>query len=399
MLVPLTQSFTLSQIVFALVFSLVGIGLFIRHGLRFDTRVLQFTGILFFLAVLISVVGLLAQGGLQRSLSDGTRWIFLAIYILVGYEAGKRLVTEAFLIRALKYYAIFSVVFSMLVFVDPLHGLVDLFKGRMSNDTLPFHFYRFSGFSGFPTDLGSVLTLIFCLIVVDIRQQYFSNKEKLLVMLLIGVGLIGSASRGGVLHLGTVLILVVLARSVNFLSTFKIKPNRIKPYFGMGLVILLIGVPLLIYKGDSIDLMRYLTVNVADADESVTHRFAEILGAYDVLFNSYFLFGEDRQNPLGLPVIEGFWTHLLLRYSWLGVAIGLLTLYLFTRYSFASKCVICRGLGLWFLSFFVTSAFFSDVFFRFKGPLLYGFLFGYCLYHSRRPGNVESMQPISQVSS
>jgi len=64
----------------------------------------------------------------------------------------------------------------------------------------------------------------------------------------------------------------------------------------------------------------------------------------DVLFNTYFLFGKDRQNPLVLSVIEGFWTHFLLRYSWLGVGIGHLELFLFTRCGFALKCVLYGGI-------------------------------------------------------
>jgi hypothetical protein len=152
-----------------------------------------------------------------------------------------------------------------------------------------------------------------------------------------------------------------------------------------------------LFAGTDLNVLQYLSVDVTSADESITHRFVEVQGAMDVLFNTYFLFGEDRALPLGLPVIEGFWTHLLLRYSWLGLGFGVLAFYLFTRYSFASTCVLCRGIGLWFVSFFITSAFFSDVLFRFKGPLIYGFLFGYCLYLSQKSTQTEPLEPGAHV--
>jgi hypothetical protein len=397
MLVPVTQSFTLSQILFALFFSFTGLAFFIQQRFRFDTRLIRFVSILFVVALVTIGVGLLAQGGLQRSLSDGTRWIFLGIYIMVGYEASKRALPESFLIRSLNVYVLISVVFSLLVFVVPLHPLVDLFKGRLSNDILPFHFYRFSGFSGFPTDLGAVLTLVGCLLFVDTTNQYFSRWQKLFYIFIIALGMIGSASRGGVLHLGTAVLLVMGVKLVATLYTFTFKPARTIPYAAAILAALVVGIPYLLFAGTDLNVLQYLSVDVTSADESITHRFVEVQGAMDVLFNTYFLFGEDRALPLGLPVIEGFWTHLLLRYSWLGLGFGVLAFYLFTRYSFASTCVLCRGIGLWFVSFFITSAFFSDVLFRFKGPLIYGFLFGYCLYLSQKSTQTESLEPGAHV--
>lgn len=90
-------------------------------------------------AVAISIIGLAADGSFQRSMSDGARLIFLAVYIMVGYNSAKWNLSEADIVRVVIAFAVISV-FVFRVCLYRAYWFVDLFKGRLSNIELPFHF-------------------------------------------------------------------------------------------------------------------------------------------------------------------------------------------------------------------------------------------------------------------
>lgn len=377
MLVSYTNNFTFSQVLYSIIISVISLRILIRKRFIDNSSIFIFS-IFFSLAIFFSLIGILSGGSIQRSFSDGFRLIFFALYYVVGRIYSKnQLVDAVFLVKVLKVFTFLSVLISFFVFFPVLHPFVDLFKGRLSNDVLQFHFLRFSGFQGFPSDFGSFLVLIIILLVLDKHNKYFSSKSKLFYFSICIIGLIGSAARTGFLHLITFILLISIVKVLIIISTNKTSKNVFKAFFTFFILISLV-----IFFFDSLitskfDIIKYVVFNPEKIDSSATHRFHEIAGSLEVLNKDLFLFGVDRDFPLGLPVIEGFWTHWLLRFSWIGLFFVLFLASFIILTLNNSRFVLNKALLFWFFSFFISVGFFSDVLFRFKGPFIYGFLLGY----------------------
>lgn len=391
MLVPLTRNFTASQVIFALTLSSAALFLIVYCRMLRQRDVFHIIAIGIVISVFISLIGLAAGGSIQRSLSDGSRFAFLGVYVAAGYAFALREGrAERIAVNLFLTFIIASVLFSALVYLPQMHPLLDLFKGRMSNDDLPFHFFRFSGFSGFPTDFGAALALGLCLVIADETNRYLSPTKKMALLLSVAIGLAGSASRGAILQTVAIVGFASAFRLLHWVTTLRLA--RSAAYVLVTAPIVAIAIYLIFAERIStLDLFQYLDVDLDSPDTSVSHRFLEIEGATAVLLNEGFLFGADRDFPLGLPVIEGFWTHLLLRYSWLGLFLGLAIFAYSSWVCFKSKSILGYALGFWFLGFFLAQGFFSDVLFRFKGPFVYGFLFGITLCRYQRVSTNERL--------
>jgi hypothetical protein len=376
-LFSVTGSFTISQGLFALLFT--ALSLFILLNVRNRPLFVLFL-IVIVTSIMIFYLGFFSGGSLQRSLSDSSRLVFFFFYFAVGsVYASKPYFDENALIKVILVYCILSIIFSLLVYFPFLHPLVNLFKGRLSDDILQFHFFRFSGFSGFPTDLGALLTLGICILLYVRRINLFSKKKRLALLLFLVLGIIGSVSRGAMLHLGVAGILYSIGIMGRVFINRKISKLMLSTIFITLCVLPILGIALIdinIFENNAST--QYMAVDISNPDASVLHRFKEVNGAYNVLFDRLFIFGEERDRPLGLPVIEGFWTHWILRYSWIGLYIGLIFCSFLALIAKRSDTVLGRGAFLWMCSFLLSEAFFSDVLFRFKGPLVYGFIFGVC---------------------
>lgn len=374
-LFSLTGSFTLSQAIFAILFSFAAFLLVCSFPYGELFKSISYASILAFILFCLSILTYSTE---LRALSDSSRLIFFIFYFSVGYIYSLNGGSEQELIKVFINFCVISVVFSFLVFIPSLHFIVDLFKGRLSDDFLQFHFLRFSGFSGFPTDLGAVLVLGLSMLLNINKSTIFSRGKILIVFTVIFIGLVGTVSRGAFLQLFFVLLFFCLSKTLRALV--KLKLNRYLLSFIL-LTVLLIPIMILIsiYLPDH-PIVGYLSVDFSAPDASVLHRFIEVQGAVDVLFDKGFLYGTDRDFPLGLPVIEGFWTHWILRYSWLGLILFLCIGIYFIYFMNKSNSIIGKSLSLWLSSFLCSAAFFSDVLFRFKGPLIYGFMFGFCYY-------------------
>lgn len=387
-LFSLTGSFTLSQALFAIVFSFIAF-LFVTSYPRI-TLFKRISSVVI-LAIILCLLSILAYSTEQRAFSDSSRLIFFIFYFSAGYIYSSNGGNEQKLIKAFIFFCVMSVFFSFLVFFSSLHTFVDLFKGRLSDDLLQFHFMRFSGFSGFPTDLGSVLVLGICILLNTNNTTIYTRGMILVIATFLVIGLIGTVSRGGFLHLFFVILFFCLSKSIRVFVKFKL--NRYLLYF-ISLTMLLIPIMLFIYFYlPNHPIVSYMSVDFTAPDASVLHRFHELHGAVDVLLNKGFLYGLDRDFPLGLPVIEGFWTHWILRYSWLGLVLFLCLGTYFVYFLQKSKSILGRSLSLWLLSFLFSAAFFSDVLFRFKGPLVYGFMFGFCYWlYKNKLGHLKKLK-------
>jgi len=102
-----------------------------------------------------------------------------------------------------------QLIFSAFVYFPALWEIADIYKGRMSDDSVAFHFFRWSGTYGYPSDFAFYLSFF-------IYYQYFKlidakNEFQFKDWLFVGVvflALILTLSRGGI---GTVIIMLGLS--------------------------------------------------------------------------------------------------------------------------------------------------------------------------------------------
>ena len=102
-----------------------------------------------------------------------------------------------------------QIVFSAFVYFPALWGVADIYKGRMSDDSVVFHFFRWSGTYGYPSDFAFYLSFFIYyqyFKLVDAKKQ-FQSKDWLFVFVLF-LALFLTLSRGGI---GTVIIMLGLS--------------------------------------------------------------------------------------------------------------------------------------------------------------------------------------------
>lgn len=332
----------------------------------------------------IFIVSIYTDSPLQRVLSDVGRLVAFLAFLMFGYSEAR--IDDSITERIsdwLIIYGYVSVIFSLLVFVEIAHPLVDLYKGRLSDDVVPFHFYRASGFSGYPTDFSVLLCLMGLIAYRRWKNGKYTPRFFIATAFVLFLGLALSAARGGFLMLFFLLLF----------ELYRLNLKRI--ILGSIRILFLAVIALGLFYWANKDFVNgkysgfnYVFNSIDEADDSVLHRFKELEISLEVLEDKRELpVGEERLEPGGLNVIEGFWTHYIIRYGWGGLLLGcffaisiLIPLSRGGRYSFPD------ALFYWSMAFFLVVAPFSDVLSRLRGLPLYPFLFGLGIGSSKTLG-------------
>ena len=282
-----------------------------------------------------------------------------------------------YLFKSIKIISIFQVIFSTLVFIPILHPFIDFFKGRLSDDSLQFHFYRFSGSLGYPTEFGCFLVLCFMLIVEKgIDYMKFINFLYLSTMI---SGILFSASRGAIL----LFISYILYKFIISLSKIIINSKVSKLFIITGSTIIIFIFIILTYQKtqEQLTIVGYLLSFTNKFDSSLIHRFNELKICFLIIFDYLDVpTGVDRLKPFGLDVIESFWGFTIIRFGIVGLVINLSFIFIFYyMYKRSSKYCISKTIFLWFLLVYTFVAPFSDIIFRSKGVVIFGLLLGISL--------------------
>lgn len=332
-----------------------------------------------FLAVLVG--SLYFESDSARTLSDSFRYAVFSYFIFLGYNFNKASDHDFF--HLICGIAVLQVVFSLLVFFPPAHGLIDFFKGRLSTDSLSFHFYRFSGSLGYPTEFGCFLLLpIFYFISNNLfvrNQRYFA----LFVFLCLGV--IFSVSRGALLALGIFVVGNFLSRLLRVLVSQKLNWRVALLYCLAGLFTLLMVVYFRSLSGtESLSFFGYVSSVVNGLDSSILHRFRELELSLLILMGELSVpTSIERVAPFGLEQLESFWGASLIRFGWLGVLIIVLINTSFVtkilQLSRSQRNSFSASVLVWFAMMYFFVAPFSEVIFRSKGSVIFGLILGVSL--------------------
>lgn len=360
-----TNSFRISQVGYSVLLFLTILYQVLKKNLLFRNNGLLKMSFIFFFIFLF--MGIALGGEFLRSLSDSSRYLFFSLFLAFGIIVREK-IPEDYIEKIIEYSLIVSLIITIGSYISIFYPIVDFFKGRQSTDPLYFHFIRASGLFAFPSDLGSFCSFTFVLYTLKSNK---SNGKKHFIFIILSVLLIFlGASRSGILQLSTAYVFLCLKmRKIFFPKTL--------------LALGLIGITVLsVYEIDSI-LLKYISVDFSNVDESILHRFKELEYSMNVLREKYFLWGPERVNPYGLPVIEGFLTNLILKFSYLGVffwvGMSMIAIQLFNKASH----VLSISTAIWFITFVLFLGFFSDVLFRFKGNFIWPFLLGFTFNNNK----------------
>lgn len=139
---------------------------------------------------------------------------------------------------------------------------------------------------------------------MDKSGVYFSVSQKILYIALIVVGLLGSATRGGILHalVGSFFII-----SHSLLSVFvALKINK-KSFITYSILSFLVLVGFYFLSASSLldlDVIKYVDVDSGEPDSSVSHRFWRLKGRSVFCLKKFFCSAQIGTIHSDLPVIE-----------------------------------------------------------------------------------------------
>ncbi len=293
--------------------------------------------------------------------------------------------------RLLKFLlgaAALAVVFSVAVYFDQLWPAVDIFKGRPSDDLVVFHFFRWSGTHGYPSDFSFFLSFFLYFLFVA-RPRFLSRTAHYGLLLILGVGLVMTMSRGGIasafvmLFLGALLfgrirILVVLS------SIF------------LAAIFTLVAVEQLL--NDNFVNFRYVLdlVERGTEAESVKHRVNELALAVEYA-SRYFPVGLGAARDeiySRIRVVESLYGHYFIRWGLLGFMLYMVSIIYLVNAAWkvwaGRHNIIIRYFGgafmLMTLSVPLVFGFSSAITDRFKGLPFFYVLAGYIavIYERRR---------------
>jgi hypothetical protein len=281
--------------------------------------------------------------------------------------------------------ALVQIGFSALVYVPSMSPLQDVFKGRLSNDPVLFHHFRWSGTLAWPSDFSfflSVFIYFAYLQVLGIAAAAARFRWALLALAL-GVGVLFTTSRGG---LATVVVMVGLATVI----------------FGRLWHTVIVGVMVaaaasaIIYAADveigtgtelRLNYVTRLLDSSEEVDGSTGHRIHELRYASDVALEHFpFGIGPDRgEIDHNLRVVESLYGHHLIKWGFIGLgfyvlATGYTLLQLWRGARNATSVFsrnFCLAVLLWAISVPLVFGWSSAVTDRFKCLPLYHFIVGH----------------------
>ena len=373
LLKPFLVSTTLSQLVATFIILCIATLLLVLS--KKQVLVPKASFFFLFLSLIIFTTGMYYGSPLQRLFSDSFRYLFFGIFVAIGYSSQ---INETKLATSLQKLCLYQVIFSCLVLLPPTYFFLDLFKGRLSDDELFFHFFRFSGSLGYPTEFGCFLLIP--LIHLTEQRKLFSSAQNIIFTLVCGVGILASASRAAILMGFVYAIIYLISGLLKALGKLKVHLQ----YLSMFILIVCFGLMISVvvqFQREQLSLLGYVLSIFNELDSSILHRFKEISLSLKILNGELTVpTGEERLRPFGLDVLESFFGSVVIRFGWIGAFTFFVSIAFYAYYlKLAHERSIYRSVFIWFFLAYVVVSPFSEVIFRSKGTIIFGILFGICV--------------------
>lgn len=384
------ESASAAQFLINSLFALLSLIIIVIYKPRLSKNIRIINAFLIAWATVILIISAATDSSPGRLLSDFGRPLLSIVYLMAGYTISNRaLYSEKNLVFAIIKYSVLGCIFSLFVYFDQISWIVDLYKGRLSDDDLEFHYLRASGFSGYPTDFGVLLCLSSLLVFYSYKVKWISLRLCIFLIIIFFIGIYLSAARGALIQLLGLILLVsvgwVMSGFNNSLMTALMRAITIS----LSCIFVLMVTCFVLNTGiinnernqrNQLDNISYMSVSIDDPDDSVLHRFSEIkFSAWQLFDDPYSLpTSSQREKPHGLGVVESFWGHHIMRYGWIGFLFACSWALLIIKVV-NKNSVISNTVFYWLASFFLFVAPFSDVMSRLRGLPFYTILVGFVI--------------------
>lgn len=321
---------------------------------------------------------------------------YFAFPFLIPIEE-RRLRRLLFLLIAL---AVFQIAFSALVYFPPAWEIVNIYKGRTSEDFLLFHFFRWSGTHAYPSDFAFYLSFFFYLFFVA-RHRIFSRTVDYVLLSVIGVAILLTMSRGG--------IATVAAMTMFGAALFgRARPMIVFSILAIAAAVALVAVDRYV-EADIINTDYAIDLIDQDTDSSTRHRVAELELAAEY-GAEYFPFGLGAARDeiySRIRVIESLYGHYFVKWGVVGFLLYTISVVYLAIASWSiwrhSEDLVIRYFGAAFflltLSIPMVFGLSSAVSDRFKGLPFFYLLAGYAanLYERRRAARARNAHGTSAL--
>lgn len=374
LLINVTGSASQSQIIFVSIFFTFAVLVMLSKPVVYVPY--RYVLPILFTAIVLLLSSLVNQLSIARVISDVSRFLMLIFFIVFGYNARVECL-ESFS-KSLLWISLAQIAFSCLVYFSFAWPLLDYFKARLSSDPLPFHFFRFSGALGFPTEFS-----FFLLIGLAITGHRFLHKPsqvalvELIPFTLLSAGILLSVSRSGLLA-ATLLLILLYLHFFRSMLRLRLRERFLLPT----LLLTVLGVAIWLAsatfgEAERLSIFGYLSVSNG-FDDSVLHRFKELECGRRSLLGDVGV----RSDICGLGVIESTFGFFLVRHGGLGLLAmlcWLIGVFYLMRILFKADNALSWSLAVSLLAYLVTYAPFSEVIMRSKGIVIYGVILGVAL--------------------
>lgn len=283
-----------------------------------------------------------------------------------------------------KKILVFQICFSALVYVSAFWPIVDIFKGRPSND-MALHFYRWSGTYGYPSDFSFFLSFfIFYYFSLYARRIAMSWKSIALIIMTI-LALFMTFSRGGIFStLGVLGVLFWLTGAKKRKTSYLILITSFVGILGIFLIF-----------SDKFQQVSYILQvfgnDSSGVDGSTGHRLHELSLAKEYAGKiPPFSLGANRvELATRISIIESFYGYHLIKFGALGLFFAIMCktliaaacIWIYKTYKenliISGVAFAVAGLVMSELLFFGYSSAITD---RFKTLPTFYLLTGYILY-------------------
>jgi len=137
------------------------------------------------------------KSGVVGDVADVFRPVVYFVYFVFPFLVPISSAEITKLLRLLFGLAALTVLFSMAVYFSQLWPVVNTYKGRTSDDSVVFHFFRWSGTHGYPSDFSFFLSFFLYFLFIA-RQRFLSRTSHYGLLIVFGIGLVMTMSRGGI---------------------------------------------------------------------------------------------------------------------------------------------------------------------------------------------------------
>ncbi len=217
------------------------------------------------------------------------------------------------LLKFLFFLCMVQIVFSSFVYFNFFWPLVNIYKGRMSEDIQLFHFFRWSGTFGYPADFSFFLSFFIYFLFLSLRHRLVNRGRVVAGLFVLSAALVLTLSRGG---LATVAVLLAVA-------SFMYKRGAGLLYFTFIAIVsgLAVYVALNLFESQKFN-FAYITELFEEGMEarSATHRVVELKFAWSTMLENFPIGIGPNRAEIGrvLPVIETSYGHYLIKWGILG---------------------------------------------------------------------------------